>query len=143
MFEHERNRTFGTHVTAEFRKGVANFRNSSDPVVGQTVNDDGCTIDAVTFITDFFIIDAVQCSGATGNGTLHVFFRHIGCGRFFCCESQARVTVDVAAAHSGCHGNFLDQPGPDFSAFCVGSGFFMFNIGPFAMSRHLVLSVKS
>ncbi len=136
MLEHEGYRAFGAHVAAELGKRMADFSHGADSVISHAIDNDGGAVDAVAFVTYFFIVDAVQATAAALDCPGYVILWHIGIGCLVDCQPQTRVCIDIAAAHTGCHSDFLDQSGPDFAAFGIGGGLLMLNIGPFAVSSH-------
>src|SRR5471030_2198593 len=106
-------------------------------VVGHAVDDDGRAADAVAFVADLLVGRAVLAAGAAADRAGHVILRHIGVGRLVDGQAQARIGRDIAAAHARGDRDFLDQSGPDLAALGVRRGFFMLDVGPFAVSSHV------
>src|SRR5690606_10126825 len=98
--------------------------------------DNGGAVDAIAFVTDFFVVGAFQAASAALDGAVDVVLGHIGPSRLVDRQPEARVGGDVAAAHTGCYRDFLDETGPDFAALGIGGGFFMLDVGPFTVSCH-------
>src|SRR5690606_40065414 len=52
-----------------FGEGVTYFCHCTYPVIGHAIHNDGGAVNAVTFITDLFVIHAFQSAGAALDGT--------------------------------------------------------------------------
>src|SRR5690606_19424786 len=119
-----------------FGEGVTYFCHCTYPVIGHAIHNDGGAVNAVTFITDLFVIHAFQSAGAALDGTRDIVLGHVGIGSFVHSHAQARVGVGVTAAHACGYGDFLDKTSPDFAALFVLTTFTVLDIGPFAVSCH-------
>ena len=129
-------RPLRAHVAAVLRKGMADFSDRAHPVVRHAVDHDGRTADAVTLVTNFFVVDTLQIAGGLVNIALDVVGWHIGRLGLVDGQAQARIHVDVAAARAGRDDDFTGDPGPDLAAFFVLTTLAVLDIRPFAVSGH-------
>lgn len=136
MLEHERDRAVGAHVATVFGEGMTDLGDGAYLVVGQAIHHDGRAADAVAFVTDFFVIHAVELAGTTFDGVFDIVFRQRLRFGLVHRQPQARVGAGVTATHAGCDGDFLDQFGKDLAALSVLTALAMLNVGPFAVSSH-------
>ena len=136
VLEHERHRTLSSHIAAKLGERVAHFSDGADAVICHAVDNDRRAINAVTLVTDFFIVDAIQGARTALNRTGDIVLGHVGIGCLVDGQAQTRISVRFAATHPGCNGDFLDQARPDLAALFVLTALAMLNIGPFGMSGH-------
>ena len=87
MPEQESDRTFGTHIAAKFGESMPYFGDSTNTVVRHAVNDQCGTINAIAFVTNFFIVSAFKAAGAALNSACDIILGHIRISRFVDGES--------------------------------------------------------
>ena len=137
MLEQEDDRTVGAEITAVLAQSVAHVGNGALTIVGQAIDDDGGTVDAVAFVADFLVADAFQFAGTALDGARDVVGRHVfflGLGHR---GAQTWIKCRIAAAEAGGNRNFLDQLGEDLAAFGVLPSLAMLDVGPFGMPCHV------
>ena len=117
---------------------MAYFGHCTHLVVGQAINHDRGATKAIAFIADFNVINAFQLASAFLDRGIDLVLWHVDALGLVDRNPQARVEVDVAAAHLGGHGNFLGNFREGGTALLVLAAFAMLNIGPFTMSGHSV-----
>ena len=143
MLELEGHAAVTAHIAAKLGKRMAHVGHGAGFVVGQAIYHHCCTANAVTFVAAFFVVDAFQVARATVDGALNGVLGHVGVKALVYGQAQTRVGGDVSTAHFGSDGDFLDHPGEDLAALGVRRGFFMLDIGPFAVSSHSNLNKMS
>ncbi|VTR69838.1 hypothetical protein DESC_780026 [Desulfosarcina cetonica] len=139
FIEHPGHTAVFPHVAAVFVEDMANLGHGAVLVVGQGFHQNGCSTGAVTFIGTLFVADPLELTGTLFDGPLDVILGHVfGLGRHHR-RTQARIGIDIAAARTGSHGNFLDQFGEDLPPFGILGALAVFDGRPLIMSRHSFL----
>ena len=126
----------GAEIAAVFGKGVAHVGNGAGFVVGHAIDHQRRAADAVAFVAQLDVVHAFEITGAFVDGALDVVFGHIGVPSFVHCQPQAGVGCGIAAAQAGGDGDFFNQSGENFAAFGVGTGLFVLDVRPLAVSGH-------
>jgi len=91
---------------------------------------------AVAFVLDFLVGNAFELAGAFFDRALDIITRHTAAAGGEYRRAQARIGVDIAAAHACRHGDFLNQLGKYFAALGILGGFLMLDRAPFRMAGH-------
>src|SRR5712692_10028308 len=91
---------------------------------------------AITFITDFFVMRALELTGAALNGAFDIILGHILAQRLVDDGAQPRVMPGIPAPGAGGDGNLADNFGENFTALGVLRPFVAADIGPFTVAGH-------
>src|SRR5579863_8570845 len=99
---------------------MTNFADGPVAIVCGCLHNDGNTARAVTLKRDLLVGRAFQFTRAALDRPLNVVLRHVFRLGSSNGATQARIAIWISTAGPGSHGNFLDQPRKNLSAFGVG-----------------------
>ena len=136
MLEQKRDGAIGAEVAAIFVERVAHFGDRALCVVGQTIHDDGGTVNAVAFVANLFVVNALKLSGAALHRALDGLFGEVIVVGFIDGQSQSRVALKTAAAHFGGNGYFLDEARGNLAFFGILSPLAVLDICPLTVTGH-------
>src|SRR5205085_9186923 len=112
------------------------FGHRAHAVVGHAVDDDRGATDAVAFVADLFVVDALEVAGGLVDVLLDRVGGHVGSLRLVDGQAQPRVHVRVAAALAGRDHDLVNDACPDLAALLILATFAVLNVGPFGMTGH-------
>ena len=110
------------------------FGDRAVAVVGHRLDQHGNAADAIAFVCDLVVVDAIRVAAAAFDGAVNGVVWHI---RGLCVQNafaQTSIRVRIAAAGSGRDRDLFDQLGKDLAAFSVRRTFFVLNCVPFRVS---------
>ena len=94
---------------------------------------DGASANAVTFVSQSFVIDVAEFTRRFGYTSFNIVVRHIR--RFRFCDNVGKFAIGIRIGVTLCRNGQLSSYFSEYSAFNrVGLCFFIFDICPFAMS---------
>jgi hypothetical protein len=132
-------RTVSAQVATELGERVPHFGHCPVPVVRQAIDYHGRSAWAVAFVANLDVVDTIEFSRTTLDGTLNVVFWHALALGFIDSQAQTRIRVHIAAAHAGRNRNFANQLCKKLAAFFILSALAVLNIRPFTVSSHISL----
>ena len=109
LFEHPRDTSRLTHVSAVLGKQVPDLTHGAIPVVRNDIDDDCNSARTVSLVRDLVELSAVELAGALHDGPLDIVGRHVEGFRVGDGFAQARVAIGIASAEAGGDGDFLDE----------------------------------
>jgi hypothetical protein len=119
-----------------FIQRVAHFGNGANFVVRHGVHNQSHTAYAITFIANFFVIDAFEVAGGFVNIALDGVSWQIDRLGFFNSHAQAWVGVQISTTQACSHHDFANHTGPNFATLFVLTTLAMLDICPFAVTSH-------
>ncbi len=128
--------TIGAEIAAVLVEGMTNVGDSARPVVGQAIDDHRRAADAVTFVTDFDVIDAVESADAFLDRIVDLVLGHVDIFALVDRQTQPGIEARVTTAHLGGDGDFLGDFGKCGTAFLILPAFAVLDVGPLGMSCH-------
>src|SRR6266853_516291 len=119
LVKHPGNRAGFTQVPAALGEGVADLADGAVAIVRGHLHQQRHAARAVTFKSDFFVVDALKFASTALDGALDVVGRHVLRLGSSDSPAQSRITFNVASATLGGHGNFFNQTGEYLAALGV------------------------
>ena len=136
MFEQESDRAIRPQVTAILGERVADIGDGPSTIVRQAVDNDCRTIDAITLVADFLVVDGLLSAGTALDRALDGVLRHVIVHRLVDSKAQSRIARPIASAQLGGDRDFADEAAEYLAALGVGSRFAVLDVRPLAVAGH-------
>src|SRR5207244_1028022 len=120
LLENPADATGFPHVSTLLGEDVAEFADGAVLVIGGHFDHDRHAAWSIALISGLFVDYAGQLTGSALDRPLDVVGGHVLGFGIENDSAQARVGIRIAAAVAGSYGQFLDDPGEDAAALCVG-----------------------
>ncbi len=117
-------------------KRVPHLGNRAHAVVGQRVDHQRRAGDAIPFVANFLVSDALELAGSALDCPGEFVLGDVAEARLFKRQAQARIHPRVGAAIARRHGHFTNDLRPKRTALRVLAILTVLNVGPLGMAGH-------
>ena len=126
----------GAEIAAVFGEGMPDLADGAIAVVGEAVDHDGDATGAVALVARLLVILAIELARAALDRALDVVLGQALRPGLVDHEAQARIRIEVAAAHAGSDRDLTDELGEYLAPLGVLGALAELDVGPFTVASH-------